>query len=299
YHDLTPTCHRGAARLAEAVLRYHWWPTVLADCARYARTCTRCQVDKVTLRHRVGELGSTVSRSSRPNELLIIDYAGPISFPGQAPEDPKYILLMIDAYTRWLHLEAVHSDDALTTAQILWKAHICVHGPPTVLHSDRGVHFTANIITELCRFTSMTHTLGSVRNPRVQGLVERAVREVKTALRVTSERLRQEGQSWWEQLPAIAMVHNTASPVYANSIGDMSPYYLTYGRHAPDLFASGNPPECAYDDMGDYVEELRHNIEMAHQIWDIVRQLEIAKRQDEFRLHNSANDIQEGSYVLR
>ncbi|EER19251.1 retrovirus polyprotein, putative [Perkinsus marinus ATCC 50983] len=299
YHDLTAMCHRGGARLAEAVLRFHWWPTVLSDCARYARTCTRCQIDKVTLRHKVGELGSTVSRSSRPNELLIVDYAGPITCTGQGVEDPKYILLVIDAFTRWLHLEAVHSDDATTTAQVLWRTHICVHGPPAVLHSDRGAHFTADIIKELCRFASMTHTVGSVRNPRVQGIVERSVREVKTALRVTSERLRQEGRGWWEQLPAIAMVHNTATPTYAGSVGDLSPYHLTYGRSTPDLFAGENPPEGGCDNIGAYADKLRRSLEAAHAIWDTVRQLEISKRQDEFRLNSTNDDLQVGDYVLR
>ncbi len=80
------------------------------------------------------------------NERLGMDFVGP--FP-TSPGGHKYILVIVDYFSKWTEAYATKDQQAITVFEILDKLWIPSKGEPTKLHSDRGSGFIADIIKEL------------------------------------------------------------------------------------------------------------------------------------------------------
>jgi hypothetical protein len=88
-------------------------------------------------------------------EALNIDYIGPF------PEDEygnTYVLTIIDTFSRAIGLYAVPSLEAIHTARMLIR-HVGLFGCPSQIISDRGTHFTTEIIRELMILFGTDHVL--------------------------------------------------------------------------------------------------------------------------------------------
>ena len=84
-----------------------------------------------------------------------MDYEGPF------PEDEygnTYVLTIIDTFSRAVGLYAVPNLEARHAARMLVR-HIVIFGCPSQIVSDRGIHFTADIIHELMVFVGTNHIL--------------------------------------------------------------------------------------------------------------------------------------------
>ena len=84
--------------------------------------------------------------------MLNIDYEGPF------PEDEygnMYVLTIIDTFSRAIGLYAL---EAKHTARMLIR-HVGLFGCPSQIVSDRGTHFTAEIIKELMILFGTDHLL--------------------------------------------------------------------------------------------------------------------------------------------
>ena len=90
-----------------------------------------------------------------PMEALNIDYLGP--FPADAYGN-MYVLTVIDTLSRAVGLYAVSSLEAIHTARMLIR-HVGLFGCPSQIVSDRGTHFTAEIIRELMQMLGTDHVL--------------------------------------------------------------------------------------------------------------------------------------------
>lgn len=91
------------------------------------------------------------------------------------PDDSyKYICHARDHFTKFSWTTALFSKEAKEVASFLFQL-FTAFGPPTILQTDNGKEFTANIIRKL---TEMWPTIriinGRPRHPQSQGLIERA-----------------------------------------------------------------------------------------------------------------------------
>jgi len=85
--------------------------------------------------------------SNNPFEVLPLDHIGPL------PEDShgnEHILVIIDAFSRWVELFPTKSTTAMETAAIILN-HIGRFGSPQVIHTDQGPAFHNELVTELLR----------------------------------------------------------------------------------------------------------------------------------------------------
>ena len=88
-------------------------------------------------------------------KVLNMDYEGPF------PEDEygnTYVLTIIDTFSRAVGLYAVPNLEARHAARMLVR-HIGIFGCPSQIVSDRGTHFTADIIRELMVLVGTNHVL--------------------------------------------------------------------------------------------------------------------------------------------
>ena len=87
------------------------------------------------------------------------------------PEDENgntYVLTIIDTFSRAVGLYAVPNLEARHAARMLVR-HIGIFGCPRQIVSDRGTHFTADIIRELMVLVGTNHVLTlAVSNKKMQ-----------------------------------------------------------------------------------------------------------------------------------
>ena len=135
----------------------------------------------------------------------------------------KYLLVMTDAYSKWMEITALPNKTTVKAASAIYKTWIAAHGCPKTLLSDQGKEFDSNVMKELCSMLKIKHAFSSTGHPRSNGLVENRNRTILSYCRKYLA-----GSNDWESLlPSLKMAYNTAS----HSSTGYTPFFLTYGRH--------------------------------------------------------------------
>jgi hypothetical protein len=154
-------------------------------------------------------------------EQLAVDTIGPL------PEDAqgnKYIIVFIDAFTRFVELYAVPDTTAEVCATKLLD-HVGRYGVPTYIQSDHGSQFVNQLITEFITLMGATQRLTLQYSSESNGLVERANKEVMRHLRniLYDRRCR---DNFSTMLPLVQRIMNTS----VHSVTKISPAGMLYGK---------------------------------------------------------------------
>jgi hypothetical protein len=171
-----------------------------------------------------------------PMDKLAVDTIGPL------PTDANgngYIIVFIDAFTRFVELYAVPDTTAEVCAGKLLD-HVGRYGVPVLLQSDQGSQFVNQIIQEFTTLMGVKHHLTLQYSSESNGLVERANKEVMRHLRniVFDRRCR---DNFSTMLPLVQRIMNTA----IHSVTKISPAQLLFGNAVNldrDIFLPPIPP---------------------------------------------------------
>lgn len=111
------------------------------------------------------------------NQLVQIDFIGPMNVP--FPQ--KYACTMIDVRTGIVSATASSHPDAKTTERAIveWLQY---YGPPQVIESDQGTHFTATAVQKLAAEYDIDWQFHLAYNPTAAGNIERANALIKQKL---------------------------------------------------------------------------------------------------------------------
>ena len=238
-HDIAHPGFKGTFRLLNT--RY-FWPGMKADIQEWCSKCERCQSSKIG-RH-IKKPIKDLAHPSQRFTTVHIDIVGPIELPesNTFEQRPRYLLTMIDSYSRWFEAAPLSEISAITVAKTFLSFWISRFGPPLTLVSDRGSQFRSELMESFAKLFGIHHIRTSAYNPRANGKIERMHRTLKTALKAR-------GKYWLDQLPII-LFGIRISPDAENN----SPYSLVTGEQ-PLI-----PPICIDDsDQKDLAEKL-HNI---------------------------------------
>ena len=110
-----------------------------------------------------------------PMECFNIDFIGP--FP-----DQRYILVIVDTFTRWVKLYHTTDATALSAVECLLK-HFGRYGAPHQLRSDNSPHFIVDLICEFLHLIDVSHTLTLAYSKQENTIVERYNKENNRHLR--------------------------------------------------------------------------------------------------------------------
>jgi transposase InsO family protein len=100
-----------------------------------------------------------------------------------ATDSSTYLLTIIDRTTRWLEATPLRTMDARTCADALVASWVSRYGVPSQITTDRGRQFTSEIWAVLCARLGISHITTMAYHPQANGMVERAHRQLKDALR--------------------------------------------------------------------------------------------------------------------
>lgn len=134
-----------------------YWPTMYSDIKTWCDQCYACQGRKspVPLHH-------APMRSSA--DILEL----PVTSKGN-----RYVLVVEDYFTKFVHLYAITDQKATTVAECLFQNYILQHGVMETLHTDMGRQFESDVVKHLCGMLGLKKTHTTPYNPKSDGMVER------------------------------------------------------------------------------------------------------------------------------
>ena len=119
--------------------------------------------------------------SCNPFEVLHLDHIGPLPKDAHGNE---YILVIIDAFSRWVELFPTKSTTAAETASMILN-HVGRFGSPEIIHTDQGPAFHNELV--LVRLSGIEQSFATAYSSEENGIVERANQDVLRHLRVRKD----------------------------------------------------------------------------------------------------------------
>jgi transposase InsO family protein len=107
---------------------------------------------------------------------------------------------MVDRSTRWLEAVPLRTMDAAACVDALLRNWISRFGVPTYITSDQGRQFSSALWQGMCERLGVQHLMTTAYHPQSNGMVERAHRQLKDALRA-----RLAGPAWFDHLPFVLL----------------------------------------------------------------------------------------------
>jgi Integrase core domain len=176
---------------------------------------------------------------------LHVDIVGPLPVSSSVF---CYIFTIIDRSTRWLEEVLLTNVEAATCADALISGWVSHFGVPAFITTDRGAQFFSVLWKLMCQRLGITHIMTTAYHPQSNGMVERAHRQLKEALKA-----RLAGAGWPEHLPWILMGIR-AAPKDDSNISAAEATLGTPLTLPGQLITAAEPP------VADFVEQLRQTV---------------------------------------
>lgn len=243
FQELHNISHPGIRATQRLLSSRFVWPAMNTDIRRWARSCVACQKAKVT-RHTKSPVHAFPLPEARFQHLHV-DLVGPLP-PSRGH---RYLLTIVDRYTRWPEAVPIPDATADTVADALLSAWIARYGCPARITTDQGRQFQSHLFKRLMALLGVHHLRTTAYHPAANGLVERFHRQLKSALIA-----REAGVHWVDHLPLVLLGIRSAFKV---DLG-CSAAELVFGTslRLPADFWSPERPD-SHTPQADYVRNLR------------------------------------------
>ena len=216
-HDSVLAGHFGAKKTGARIKHAWYWPGMGAEIENYCKTCPTC--NQVNLPH---NLKPVPLQSLEPpkffNDRVHFDLMGPLPLDG----GHKWLMVVIDAFSKWVELIPLSDKQAETTANAFFSQWICRYGVPRKVVSDRGTEFACSEFDKLASTMGFDHSLASRGHAQSNGLVERENRTIIAYWRKYLE----SSNNWTSLLQPFAFAYNSA----VHSSTKISPFFMVFGQ---------------------------------------------------------------------
>ncbi|KAG1956958.1 protein NYNRIN-like [Pimephales promelas] len=185
---------------------------------------------------------------------LQIDWVGPLP---RSTRGNKYFLTVVCQFTKWVECLPAPNDTAQTTAYLLMNHIFSRFGLPMSVNSDRGTHFTAEIMQQIWKLLGVHVQLHISHQPSSSGQVERSNRTVVSMLK---KYVAANQKDWDMKLPLVLMALR-ATPQDSTQV---SPFELMTGRQMTLplhlLYQPGDSSLVTACTTHQYLEELHRHL---------------------------------------
>lgn len=132
----------------------------------------------------------------------------------------KYVLTVMDYFTKWIELIPIKNKEAATVAMELFKI-FSRFGCPEVIISDRGTEFNNALSSALYQRMGVHHRVTSAYHPQANGMVEKANSTTTNRLKACIN----QQQDWLGLLDSLAMAYRASQHCSTGK----SPYEMLTG----------------------------------------------------------------------
>ncbi|KAK7579781.1 hypothetical protein V9T40_008715 [Parthenolecanium corni] len=161
--------HIGMVRMKMLARQYCFWPGIDKDIENLGRSCETCP-QKLPAPNKVWH---PWNYPEGPWCRLHIDYA---EFEG------KYLLIIVDAFSKWLEVVPTSNMTATATINIL-RDQFARFGLPKLVVSDNGTQFASEEFAAFIKQNGIRHAFSAPFHANSNGQAERYVRTIKEALK--------------------------------------------------------------------------------------------------------------------
>lgn len=195
--------HFAVDKTLERIKATYWFAKMRSFVKKYVRSCLECAYSKSSGGKQPGFL-HPIEKVAIPFHTIHVDHLGPFV---KSSKGNIHILVVIDAFTRFMFLKAVRNTKTQTTIRAL-QEYFGLFGVPTRLISDRGTSFTSELFKRYMTEKGIKHVLNAVATPRANGQVERYNRTILDAL--TAKSIGTKETKWDEHLSDVQWgINNT------------------------------------------------------------------------------------------
>ncbi|RDX66756.1 Pro-Pol polyprotein, partial [Mucuna pruriens] len=138
----------------------YYWPTLKTNCMNCVKKCDRCR--RFANVHQAPPEQLHVVTSLWPFHKWGIDILGPFPI---APGQLKFLIVVVDYFTKWLEAEPVATITAERVKRFIWKRIVCRFSLPTEIVSDNGTQFASSTTTQFCQDLHIRQSFTSVEHP--------------------------------------------------------------------------------------------------------------------------------------
>ena len=210
--------HFGVYKTYSLLEPTYFWSGMFSQVRREVSSCTICDRVKASF-----EVKDT---TLKPLPIMGLFYRWGVDLcklPFKSSSGNKYVVVMIEHFSKWIELVAIPAKKSHHTAAAL-RGVLCRYGAPAEVLTDQGEEFQGEFGDLLSKLL-IDHRLTSRDHPQSDGLAERMVQTIKEALRKFV--LKSNRRLWDVQLCWIAMGYRMSRQ---RSLAGYSPYFLLFGR---------------------------------------------------------------------
>lgn len=216
-HDTPQAGHPGVDRCYKQTRLRFYWPCMNRDIGKYVNECTVCHQHKGSTQAPLPVL--QFPTPTHPWERVSMDLLGPLNL---SLNGNKYILVCIDAFTRFCELVPLPNKTAKEVAKAFKERILDRHGSPRVLITDNGTEFNNTLMEQLCSFYHVSKCNILPYHPASNGLSERLNRKVLNNLRV---HINYQSDMWDE---CLSDVQGSINSSYHKTLKD-TPFFALHG----------------------------------------------------------------------
>ena len=231
-HNLAHPGVQGTIKLISD--RYVWYQ-MKKDIKSWVQKCQQCGASKIT-RH----TKAPFIEIPTPDRFhtIHVDIVGPLP----PSEGYRYLLTMVDRFTKWCEAVPMRNITANAVTEKLLETWISRFGVPSVIITDRGRQFESETWQKMLQHLGVEHT--TAYNPKANGIVERFHRYVKDALRSQCD-----GNPHWKRgLPMILLgIRNTCQSPTGHT-----PAQMVFGRQTAipgDFFSNTSEKTSTFQEL--------------------------------------------------
>lgn len=172
------------------------------DVKNYVLSCKNCNLSKLTRKNQL-PINKIPYPEGRFNSINI-DIVGPLNLTSNGN---KYIITIIDRFTKYLLAIPIKSADSATIIKIITDRYISLFGIPTTITTDNGSCFTSELFNQFTTALNIKTIKTTPYNPKANGLLERRHRTIKNSIRS----LNNLDTEWDMLIPIIQLGWNNSS----------------------------------------------------------------------------------------
>jgi hypothetical protein len=220
------------------------------DIRKYTNDCRFCQLRKTNNFQPTIPM-QLYEPANYPFERIHIDLTGPLI---ESNDNNKYILVVKDALTKWIHIRAIKNKENVTVKSAIENVLDEINHKIEIAITDNGLEFRSKQLSTLFTLRNIKHIHTTTYNPRSNGLVENQNRTLKDNI---SGDLDNDRRNWDANLKDIEFAYN----ITVNDATGFTPYFLNYGRD----YAENNKPE-----QNNWIQRIDQLREKLNEVWKFI-----------------------------
>jgi hypothetical protein len=211
--------HISADKTLDLILRHFWFPGLKQFVSKYVTHCLICISQKRVPRAPLQNITSW-EKPDTPFHTIHADALGPLP----VSEGYKFILLIVDSFTKFTLLYPIYKQDATELKRVVTQA-ISIFGVPKLMVTDKGRMFESNeFVTWIKELGCNLHYITPEMH-HANGQAERYMRTVLNMLRIQANYKK---VSWSDTLWKLQLVLN----ITKQKTTQTSPMNLLIGTEA-------------------------------------------------------------------